>query len=104
MSSRTSPDIVLNLKKVKFAHNDKEPRILSIKVEKDGVIKAGDIQGDNIYDVVNKNQVICTLDKEGEVRLRVRGSRSAVVSPPAMRTSARISRSALSPSIPFSPR
>ena len=57
-------DIVLNLKKVKFAHNDKEPRILSIKVEKDGVITAGDIQGDNIYDVVNKDQVICTLDKK----------------------------------------
>jgi DNA-directed RNA polymerase subunit alpha len=57
-------DIVLNLKKVKFAHNDKEPRILSIKVEKDGVITAGDIQGDNIYEVVNKDQVICTLDKK----------------------------------------
>jgi DNA-directed RNA polymerase subunit alpha len=57
-------DIVLNLKKVKFAHNEKEPRILSIKVEKDGVITAGDIQGDNIYDVVNKDQVICTLDKK----------------------------------------
>ena len=57
-------DIVLNLKKVKFSHNDKEPRILSIKVEKDGVITAGDIQGDNIYDVVNKDQLICTLDKK----------------------------------------
>ena len=57
-------DIVLNLKKVKFAHNDKEPRILSIKVERDGVITAGDIQEDNIYSVVNKDQVICTLDKK----------------------------------------
>src|SRR6187455_3707146 len=34
-------DIVLNLKKVKFAHNDKEPRILTIKVEKEGVVTAG---------------------------------------------------------------
>ncbi|MGJ8644563.1 MAG: DNA-directed RNA polymerase subunit alpha [Luteolibacter sp.] len=57
-------DIVLNLKKVKFSHNDKEPRILSIKVEKDGVITAGDIQDDNIYSVVNKDQIICTLDKK----------------------------------------
>lgn len=57
-------DIVLNLKKVKFSHNDKEPRILTIKVEKEGVVTAGDIQGDNIYDVVNKNQVICTLDRK----------------------------------------
>ena len=57
-------DIVLNLKKVKFSHNEKEPRILSIKVEKEGVVTAGDIQGDHIYDVVNKDQVICTLDKK----------------------------------------
>jgi DNA-directed RNA polymerase subunit alpha len=57
-------DIVLNLKKVKFLHHDKEPRILTIKVEKEGVVTAGDIQGDNIYDVVNKDQVICTLDKK----------------------------------------
>ena len=57
-------DIVLNLKKVKFAHNDKEPRILTIKVEKEGVVTAGDIQGDHIYDVVNKDQIICTLDKK----------------------------------------
>ncbi|MCX6875161.1 MAG: DNA-directed RNA polymerase subunit alpha [Verrucomicrobia bacterium] len=57
-------DIVLNLKKVKFHHNDKEPRILSIKVEKDGVVTAGDIQDDNIYAVVNKDQVICVLDKK----------------------------------------
>ena len=57
-------NIVLNLKKVKFTHNDKEPRILSIKVEKEGVITAGDIKEDNIYSVVNKDQVICTLDRK----------------------------------------
>jgi DNA-directed RNA polymerase subunit alpha len=57
-------DIVLNLKKVKFSHNEKEPRILLIKVEKEGVITAADIQADHIYDVVNKDQIICTLDKK----------------------------------------
>ncbi len=57
-------DIVLNLKKVRFLHHDKEPRILSIKVEKEGVVTAGDIQGDNVYEVVNKDQVICTLDRK----------------------------------------
>lgn len=56
-------DIVLNLKKVKFRHHDKEPRVLSIKVEKAGVVTAGDIDDDNIYEVVNKDQVICTLDR-----------------------------------------
>ena len=57
-------DIVLNLKKVKFKHNDKEPRILTIKVEKEGAVTAGDILDDHIYEVVNKDQLICTLDKK----------------------------------------
>jgi DNA-directed RNA polymerase subunit alpha len=57
-------DIILNLKKVKFRHHDKEPRVLSIKLEKEGVVTAGDIQDDNIYEVVNKDQVICTLDRK----------------------------------------
>src|SRR5690606_27609200 len=57
-------DIILNLKKVKFKRHDKEPRILTIKVEKEGVVTAGDIQEDNVYEVVNKDQVICTLDKK----------------------------------------
>lgn len=57
-------DIVLNLKKVRFKHHAKEPRVLSIKVEKEGVITAADIQDDNIYEVVNKDQHICTLDKK----------------------------------------
>jgi len=57
-------DIVLNLKKVKFSHNEKDARILSIKVEKQGVVTAGDIIEDHIYSVVNKDQVICTLDKK----------------------------------------
>ena len=57
-------DIVLNLKKVKFSHNEKEPRILVIKAEKEGVITAADIIADHISDVVNKDQIICTLDKK----------------------------------------
>lgn len=57
-------DIVLNLKKVKFIHHDKEPRILSIKVERDGVVTAGDIIEDHMYEVVNKDQVICHLDRK----------------------------------------
>jgi DNA-directed RNA polymerase subunit alpha len=57
-------DIILNLKKVKFIHHDKEPRILTIKVDKEGIVTAGDIIEDNIYEVVNKDQIICTLDRK----------------------------------------
>lgn len=57
-------EIILNLKKVKFKHHDKETRILSISVEKEGVVTAGDIQEDHIFEVVNKDQIICTLDRK----------------------------------------
>ncbi len=57
-------DIILNLKKVKFKHHGKEPRVLTIKAEKEGVITAADINDDNLYEVVNKDQIICTLDRK----------------------------------------
>lgn len=57
-------DIVLNLKKVRFIHHAKESRVLTIKIEKEGIVTAGDIQDDNIYSVVNPEQMICTLDKK----------------------------------------
>ena len=56
-------EIILNLKKVKFKHFGKEPRTLSLRVTKQGVVTAGDIQDDHIYTVVNKDQVICHLDQ-----------------------------------------
>lgn len=58
--------IVLNLKKIRFRHNseNKEPRILSISVDKQGVVTAGDIKEDNHFEVINKDLVICTLDKK----------------------------------------
>lgn len=57
-------DIILNLKKVKFKHHSKEQRVLILKVEKEGVVTAGDIQDDHVYEVVNKDQIICTLDRK----------------------------------------
>jgi DNA-directed RNA polymerase subunit alpha len=57
-------DIILNLKKVKFLHHGKEPRVLTIKLEKEGVVTAADIDGDTMYEVVNKDQIICTLDRK----------------------------------------
>ena len=57
-------DIILNLKKVRFAHNGKESRVLSINVNKEGAVTAGDIQDDNIYSVINKDFVICHLDRK----------------------------------------
>jgi len=58
--------IVLNLKKVRFRHHSesKEPRLLSISVDKEGAVTAGDIKEDNHYEVINKDLVICHLDRK----------------------------------------
>jgi DNA-directed RNA polymerase subunit alpha len=68
-------DIVLNLKKVRFKAVDHEPRTVSITVNKEGVVTAGDIQTTAGIEVLNTDQVICTLDKkqkfEAEFEVRV---------------------------------
>src|SRR5204863_3989646 len=68
-------DIILNLKQVKFVCADHEPRTLSISVNKEGNVTAGDIQEVTGVEVVNKKQIICTLDKkakfEAELTVRV---------------------------------
>jgi DNA-directed RNA polymerase subunit alpha len=68
-------DIVLNLKRVKFQAVDHEPRKLSLTVNKDGEVTAGDIQVTQGYEVLNPKQVICTLDKkhkfDAELEVRV---------------------------------
>jgi DNA-directed RNA polymerase subunit alpha len=71
-------DIVLNLKKVKFSHTDlKDPKILTLAVDRDGVVSAGDIREDAQYSVINKDQHICTLDRrvKFEMELEVRVGR-----------------------------
>jgi len=55
---------VLNLKKIKFKAVDHEPRTVTINVNKEGQITAGDIQTIQGIEVLNTNQVICTVDKK----------------------------------------
>src|SRR5687767_2045461 len=54
-------DIILNLKRVKFRAHDHEIRNLTISVNKEGAITAGDIQDSAQCEVINKDQHICTL-------------------------------------------
>ena len=55
-------DIVLNLKKIKFKANDHEIRKLTISVNKEGPVTAGDIQDSAQCEVLNKDLLIGTLD------------------------------------------
>jgi DNA-directed RNA polymerase subunit alpha len=68
-------DIVLNLKKVLLKSHSREPHVVYVSANKEGVVTAGDIKGDQVVEVLNPSQHICTLDKkmkfEGELEVKV---------------------------------
>ncbi|WOO43510.1 DNA-directed RNA polymerase subunit alpha [Rubellicoccus peritrichatus] len=75
-------DVVLNLKKVLMMSHKREPVRLLIDVDKEGEVTAADIQQDANIEVLNPEQVICTLDKKrrfvAELEVKVgRGYRPA---------------------------
>src|SRR6202040_485849 len=57
-------EIVLNLKKVLIVSHKRETISLTVKATKAGAITAGDIQADANIQIVNPDQVICTLDSK----------------------------------------
>ena len=67
-------EIVLNLKKVLIVSHKRETISLSVKATKAGAITAGDIQSDANIQIVNPDQVICTLDTkrtfEAEIEIK----------------------------------
>jgi len=67
-------DIVLNLKKILIVSQKREPITLQIKVNKQGAVTAADIQPDPNIQIINSDQVICTLDSkknfEAEVEIK----------------------------------
>jgi DNA-directed RNA polymerase subunit alpha len=67
-------EIVLNLKKVLIVSHKRETISLAIKATKAGAVTAGDIQADANIQIVNPDQVICTLDSkrtfEAEIEIK----------------------------------
>lgn len=57
-------EIVLNLKKILFKLPTRDPRVIFLNVTKEGEVTAGDITLDAGVEIVNPDQVICTLDKK----------------------------------------
>jgi DNA-directed RNA polymerase subunit alpha len=70
-------DVVLNLKKILFKAHTREPQILHLAANKEGPVTAGDIQLNQNIELVNPNQLICTLDKKKkfEMELEVKTGR-----------------------------
>ncbi len=60
-------DIILNLKRVRFKLHTPDPKTARIQAVGKKVIKAGDIITDGTAEILNKDQHIATLSKDGEL-------------------------------------
>ncbi len=60
-------DIVLNLKKVLIINHKSEPAVITLDVEKEGEITAGDISPVEGIEIINPEQVILTNDRKQKV-------------------------------------
>jgi len=67
-------EIVLNLKKILIVSHKRDTISLGIKVAKAGAVTAADIQPDANIQIINPEQVICTLDSkrtfEAEIEIK----------------------------------
>jgi DNA-directed RNA polymerase subunit alpha len=64
-------DVVLNLKKILFKAHTREPQVLLLSVNKEGPVTAGDLQLNQNVELVNPDQLICTLDKKKKFEMGV---------------------------------
>lgn len=64
-------EIVLNMKKLVVKNYVEEDKKLYLKVDKEGVVTAGDITEDADVEIVNKDLVIATLAKGGSLDMEI---------------------------------
>ena len=64
-------DIVLNLKKIKFKAHARDPQTLLLSANKEGAVTAADIQLNQNIELVNPDQIICTLDKKKKFEMEL---------------------------------
>jgi len=64
-------DIVLNLKKILFKAHTRDTQTLLLSVNKEGPVTAADIQLNQNVELVNPDQLICTLDKKKKFEMEL---------------------------------
>jgi len=64
-------DIVLNLKRIKFKAHTRDEQVLMLSVNKEGPVTAADIQLNQNVELVNPDQLICTLDKKKKFEMEL---------------------------------
>ena len=64
-------DIILNLKELKLKALDVEEAVVRIKREGEGIVSAGDIETDGFLEILEPDQHIATLNKEGKLDMEM---------------------------------
>ncbi len=64
-------DILMNLRKVVFRLHVNRPKILRLKAQGVGVVKASDFEADADVEVLTPDQPLATLDKDGMLEMEV---------------------------------
>ena len=64
-------DIILNLKEIKLKNLDVEEAVVRIHREGEGVVTAGDIETDGFVEILEPDQHIATLNKEGKLDMEM---------------------------------
>ncbi len=64
-------EILLNIKSLALKMYTDEPQVLRLEVEGEGPVRAGDISGGQDIEVINPDLHICTLDKNGRLRMEM---------------------------------
>ncbi|WP_320176291.1 DNA-directed RNA polymerase subunit alpha [Maridesulfovibrio sp.] len=62
-------EIVLNIKQIRFAMTTDEPQFLTLRVNKQGVVTAADIQENQNVKVLNPEQIIATLSEKMDMEM-----------------------------------
>ena len=64
-------NIVLNIKELKLKAHSPEKKRMTIKAKGPGVVTAAQIETDSDVEVINKDLVICTLDKGADLNMEL---------------------------------
>lgn len=64
-------DILMNLRKVVFRLHVNRPKILRLKAQGPGVVKAGDFEKDADVEILTPDTPLATLDKDGVLEMEV---------------------------------
>lgn len=64
-------EIILNIKKLILRSHSRQPKVIEIKAEKKGEVKAGDIIHDDTIEIINPNLLIATLTKNTKFHIEM---------------------------------